>query len=164
MENLIARNQIAAKRILMRVDFNVPFAKGTTEIANPQRVEAAVPTIMKILDAGAQCVILMSHLGRPGGRVTPELSLRPVGLLLESLLKRPVVFVDGCVGDAVTAACANPAPGTVFLLENLRFHAEEEGKGKAEDGVKITPSKESVEDFRTKLFSLGDVYVNDAFG
>ena len=164
VEELITRNQITAKRVLMRVDFNVPFTKGTTEIANPQRVEAAVPTIQRVLDAGAQCIILMSHLGRPGGRATPELSLRPVGVLLESLLKRPVVFVDGCVGENVATACANPAPGTVFLLENLRFHPEEEGKGKAEDGSKITPSKAAVVAFRTQLFSLGDVYVNDAFG
>ena len=164
VEELIARQQITSKRILMRVDFNVPFTKGTTEISNPQRVEAAVPTIQRVLDDGAQCVILMSHLGRPGGRVTPELSLRPVSVLLESLLKRPVVFVEGCVGAAVTAACANPAKGTVYLLENLRFHAEEEGKGKAADGSKVVPTAQAVANFRTSLFSLGEVYVNDAFG
>jgi phosphoglycerate kinase len=162
VEELISRDQIASKRVLMRVDFNVPFTKGN--ISNPQRVEAAVPTIQRVLNAGAQCIILMSHLGRPGGKPSPSLSLRPVGVLLESLLKCPVVFVDGCIGEKVVAACANPAPGTVFLLENLRFHAEEEGKGKAEDGSKFTPTKESVSAFRTSLFSLGDVYINDAFG
>ena len=164
VEDLIASKQIDGKRILMRVDFNVPFTKGTTNISNPQRVEAAVPTIQRVLDAGAQCVILMSHLGRPSGNITPSLSLRPVGTLLETLLKRPVVFVEDCVGEATTAACANPEPGTVFLLENLRFHAEEEGKGKAADGSKITPTKDSVDAFRQQLFSLGEVYVNDAFG
>ena len=164
VNDLISSKQITGKRILMRVDFNVPFTKGTAEISNPQRVEAAVPTIQRVLDDGAQCVILMSHLGRPSGSVHPELSLRPVGVLLESLLKRPVVFVEDCVGDAVTAACANPAPGTVFLLENLRFHAEEEGKGKAEDGSKIIPTKESITRFRQQLFALGEVYINDAFG
>ena len=164
VEDLISRNQITGKRVLMRVDFNVPFAKGTTDISNPQRVQAAVPTIQRVLESGAHSVVLMSHLGRPNGNIVPSLSLRPVSVLLESLLKRPVTFVEGCYGKDVEATVSNCEPGTVFLLENLRFHAMEEGKGKAADGSKVTPSAESVEEFRTSLFSLGDIYVNDAFG
>src|SRR5690606_17011887 len=101
-------------------------------------------------------VVLMSHLGRPkGGAREPEYSMRPVAAILEKLLSRPVKFLDDCVGPEVEAACAAAKPGEVILLENLRFHKEEEGKG---------ASEEAVAKFRASLTKLGDVYVNDAFG
>jgi phosphoglycerate kinase len=156
---------IENKRILIRVDFNVPFVKGTTEISNPQRVEAALPTIQYALDNGAQSVVLMSHLGRPKGNVVSSLSLKPVATLLESLLKRPVIFLKDCCGkDVEETVSSNCEQGTVFLLENLRFHSMEEKKGESANNTIITPSEESIEEFRSSLFSLGDVYINDAFG
>ena len=168
VDDLAARGALSGARVLMRVDFNVPMVKGTTpcEISNPQRVEEAIPTIRKVLDSGAKCCVLMSHLGRPAGNITPSLSLRPVAALLETLLgpERSVTFLDDCVGDAVEKAVAAAAEGSVILLENLRFHAEEEGKGKRADGSKFVPAKADVDAFRRKLFSLGDVYINDAFG
>ncbi|EGD72269.1 testis-specific phosphoglycerate kinase 2 [Salpingoeca rosetta] len=151
------------KRVLMRVDFNVPFDK-EGNITNNQRIVGALPTIKHALEHGAKSVVLMSHLGRPEGNVKPSLSLKPVATELSSLLGRPVQFLDDCVGDAVEAACKDPTPGTVILLENLRFHPEEEGKGKDAGGNKFKPEKEAVAKFRASLTSLGDVYINDAFG
>jgi phosphoglycerate kinase len=157
---------VAGQRVLVRVDFNVPFTKGTTEISNTQRIDAALPTIRHLLDAGAKSVVLMSHLGRPEGRAQPQFSLAPVAAKLRELLPgRDVAFLEDCVGEAVTAACADPKVGSVILLENLRFHAEEEGKGvDAATGAKVTPTAEAVAAFRAGLTALGDVYVNDAFG
>jgi phosphoglycerate kinase len=155
---------LAGKRVIMRVDFNVPFDKETGDISNSQRVVAAIPTIKHALDGGAKSIVLMSHLGRPNGIVTPKLTLKPVAEKLQELLGKPVTFLNDCVGDEVKAACADPASGTIFLLENLRFHAEEEGKGKDADGGKVVPSAGAVAAFRADLTSLGDVYVNDAFG
>lgn len=106
----------------------------------------------------------MSHLGRPDGCRLPEYSLRPCLEVLTARLGREVAFLDDCVGPAVEAACAAPAPGSVILLENLRFHVEEEGKGQTPDGKKIKASKEEVGAFTASLTKLGDVYVNDAFG
>jgi len=153
----------AGQRVLIRVDFNVPQDKDGT-ITNTQRIVGAMPTIRQILDGGAKSVVLMSHLGRPDGRKAPKFTLRPVAEKLGELLGKPVTFLDDCVGDAVTAACTNPAAGTVFLLENMRFYAEEEGKGVKEDGSKFKPSEEDVAQFRDSLSKLGDVYVCDAFG
>jgi len=147
----------------MRVDFNVPQDKATGAITNNQRIVAALPTIRYAIDQGAS-VILMSHLGRPDGKVVAKYSLRPVAAELTRLLGSPVTFLDDCVGPAVEAACANPAPGSVILLENLRFHIEEEGKVKLEDGTSRKADPADVEAFRAKLSRLGDVYVNDAFG
>lgn len=106
----------------------------------------------------------MSHLGRPSGRPTLSASLAPVAVCLSKLLSRPVRFLPDCVGPDTKQACSNPELGQVILLENLRFHPEEEGKGLAENGEKIVPSPKQVQAFRTDLASLGDVYVNDAFG
>ena len=167
IDDLVAGDHLRSKRVLMRVDFNVPLKKNAepAEITNPQRVEAAIPTIRRVMDSGARACVLMSHLGRPAGNRTPALSLRPVAGLLETLLGAPVTFLDDCVGEAVEQAVANAAEGSVILLENLRFHAEEEGKGKhPEDGTKIVPDEDAVAAFRRSLFSLGDVYINDAFG
>jgi phosphoglycerate kinase len=159
----LAIDQVAlkGKRVLMRVDFNVPMKDGA--ITNNKRIAAALPTIQHALDQGAS-VVLMSHLGRPDGVRKAEESLKPVAVELEKLLKRPVQFLDDCVGPAVEQACATLTPGGVILLENLRFHIEEEGKVKREDGSKVTADPAAVKAFRASLSKLGDVYVNDAFG
>ncbi len=144
--------QLAGKRVLMRVDFNVPMADG--KITNDARIVAALPSIKHALDQGAS-VVLMSHLGRPKGKPDAEFSLAPVAEALAGLLGKPVTFLNDCVGAEVEAKCADLKPGDVVLLENLRFHAEEEGKGADEKDIAA---------FRASLSKLGDVYVNDAFG
>ena len=120
-----------------RVDFNVPFDK-EGNITNNQRIVGALPTIKHALEHGAKSVVLMSHLGRPEGNPKPSLSLKPVADELSKLLDKPVTFLADCVGAEVEAACQDPAPGSVILLENLRFHAEEEGKGKDAEGNKVS--------------------------
>jgi len=154
---------LAGKRVLMRVDFNVPQDKATGAITNNQRIAAALPTIRHAIDHGA-AVVLMSHLGRPDGQRIAKFSLRPVAAELERLLGRPVAFVEDCVGPAAEAACSGLAPGSVVLLENLRFHIEEEGKVKLEDGTTRKADPAAVAAFRAGLSKLGDAYVNDAFG
>src|SRR3954470_7599897 len=137
------------KRVFIRVDFNVPLQKndrGEMEITSDKRIKASLPTIQYALEHGA-AVILASHLGRPKGKPNPEMSLRPVAARLEQLLGRPVKMAPDCIGPEVEAL--KPAPGEVVLLENLRFHAEEE---------KNDP------EFARQLAALCDVYVNDAFG
>ena len=156
---------VTGKRVLMRVDFNVPQdKKDPTKITNTQRIEGALPTIKGCLDKGAKAVVLMSHLGRPDGQKKPEFSMAPVAKALEELLGKPVTFLTDCVGAEVEAACADPAPGTIILLENLRFHVEEEGKGVDAEGNKTKAKPDDVAAFRASLAKLGDVYVNDAFG
>lgn len=155
--------ELSGKRVLIRVDFNVPQDKQTGAITNPARIVAALPTINYALERGAS-VILMSHLGRPDGKVDMKYSLKPVAEKLEELVKRPVKFLPDCVGAETEAACAKLAPGSVVLLENLRFHIEEEGKVKNEDGTSTKADPKAVEAFRASLSKLGDVYVNDAFG
>jgi phosphoglycerate kinase len=149
--------------VLLRVDFNVPQDKITGVITNNQRIVAALPTIKHALAQGA-AVVLMSHLGRPDGQKMAKFSLRPIAVELERLLGRPVKFLDDCVGPAIEAACARLAPGTVVLLENLRFHLEEEGKVKLADGTTQKADPIAVAAFRASLTKLGDVFVNDAFG
>ncbi|XP_068676527.1 phosphoglycerate kinase 1-like [Montipora foliosa] len=158
----IASVDCKEKRVLMRVDFNVPL-KGK-EITNNQRIVAALQSIRHCLDNGAQSVVLMSHLGRPDGRVAEKYSLAPVVDELNKLLKKDVKFLPDCVGPEVEEACLSPSPGSVILLENLRFHVEEEGKGVDSDGNKVKASKEDVGKFCASLAKLGDIYVNDAFG
>ncbi len=157
--------QLAGKRVLMRVDFNVPQDKVTGAITNNQRIQAALPTIKYALEKGAS-VVLMSHLGRPDGQKIAKFSLKPVADELAKLLGKPVKFQGDCVGPEVEKACA---PGTlkageVVLLENLRFHIEEETKVKLEDGSKKAADKDAVKAFCASLTKLGDLYVNDAFG
>src|SRR3954468_22958586 len=125
---------LAGQRVLMRVDFNVPQEKITGAITNNQRIAAALPSIKFALEQGAS-VVLMSHLGRPDGKKIEKFSLRPVAAELEKLLGEKVTFLDDCVGPAVEAACApgKLKAGDVVLLENLRFHIEEEGKVKIEN-------------------------------
>jgi phosphoglycerate kinase len=140
---------LKGKRVFIRVDFNVPLQKngaGVMEITSDKRIKASLPTIQYALEHGAG-VILASHLGRPKGKPNPEMSLKPVGARLQELLGRPVKMAADCIGPEVEAQ--RPAPGEVLLLENLRFHPEEE---------KNDP------EFAKKLASLCDVYVNDAFG
>jgi len=153
------------KRVFIRVDFNVPQDKADpTKITNTQRIDAALPTVRFCLGRGCKSVVLCSHLGRPDGNVTPKFSLAPVAKILEEKLNRPVLFQKDCVGADVEAACANPAHGSVILLENLRFHVEEEGKGVAPDGSKTKASGDQTKAFRESLRKLADIYCNDAFG
>ena len=161
----IDKLDLKGKRVLMRVDFNVPQDKQTGAITNPQRIVAALPTIKYALDQGA-AVILMSHLGRPDGERKEKYTLKPVADKLQELIGRPVRFLNDCVGSEVEAACAAAKPGDVILLENLRFHIEEEGKVKdKKSGETIKKAtKEETAAFRASLAKLGDVYVNDAFG
>ena len=134
------------KRVFVRVDFNVPLKDGA--ITDDTRIRAALPTLIDLRSRGG-ALIIASHLGRPKGKVVPELSLKPVAARLEALLGRPVRMLTDCVGPEVEAAVKATQPGEVVMLENLRFHAEEE---KGDEG------------FAKQLASLADIYVNDAFG
>lgn len=138
---------VAGKKVLVRVDFNVPLSDAR-EITDDTRIRASLPTIQYLLDNGA-AVILMSHLGRPKGGPEPKYSLRPVASRLEELLGVPVIFAEDSAGDEVRRLAAELQPGQVLLLENLRFHAEEEGNDTG---------------FAQGLAALADLYVNDAFG
>jgi len=149
------------KRIFLRVDYNVPIENGV--ISNTKRIDSTIPTIQHLLKEGCRSIVIVSHLGRPDGTIKPELTLRPIIPILEKLISRPVTFLPSCVGDETRNACQSPPVGSVFLLENVRFHAEEEGF-KIENGVKIKSSKEEIENFRKELTQLADIYVNDAFG
>ncbi|CAG0884880.1 unnamed protein product [Darwinula stevensoni] len=150
------------KRVLMRVDFNVPMKNGA--ITNNQRIVAALDTIKYACDKGAKSVVLMSHLGRPDGFKIEKYTLQPVAKELSKLLGREVTFLHDCQGPEVEKACENPANGSVILLENLRFHVEEEGKGVDPSGSKVKADPQNVKAFRASLRKLGDIYVNDAFG
>ncbi|MDZ7317230.1 MAG: phosphoglycerate kinase [candidate division KSB1 bacterium] len=148
---------LKGKRVLVRVDFNVPLTEDR-KVADDKRIVAALPTIQKIINDGGKA-ILMSHLGRPDGKKMPEFSLKPVAEKLSELLGKPVTFVPDCVGPEAEKAVAAMKEGDVVLLENLRFYPEEEGK---KDGVKM--SKEERQWFIDALAKLGDVYIDDAFG
>ena len=135
------------KRVFVRVDFNVPLKKGV--IGDDTRIRESLETIEYALEAGARVVILASHLGRPKGQPNPDMSLRPVAIRLKELLGRDVAFAEDCVGPAAESAVRGAPSGGIVLLENLRYHAEEE---KNDSG------------FAKGLAALCDVYVNDAFG
>ena len=149
--------------ILFQVDFNVPL-DSDKKITNNQRIVGALPTIKYAGDHGAKAVILMSHLGRPDGKANAKYSLKPVVPELEKLLGKKVIFTDDCVGPEVEKTVNGVSDGGVVLLENLRFHAEEEGSSKDAEGKKVKADKGAVEEFRKGLTALGDVYINDAFG
>lgn len=146
----------------MRVDFNVPVKEGA--ISDDTRIRATLPTIAKAFEAGAKSLVLMSHLGRPDGKVVPKCTLAVVAPKLEELCGKPVTFLNDCVGAEVVEACRDPAEGSIILLENLRFHIEEEGAGVNEAGEKVKADPAAVEAFRDSLTQLGDVFINDAFG
>ncbi|TLD30782.1 hypothetical protein PspLS_02275 [Pyricularia sp. CBS 133598] len=155
---------VKGKRVLIRVDFNVPL-DDNKNITNNQRIAGAVPTIKHALDNGAKTVILMSHLGRPNGSPNPKYSLKPVVAELEKLLGgKKVTFAPDCVGPEVEDIVNKASEGDVVLLENLRFHIEEEGSAKDKEGNKTKADKAKVEEFRKGLTKLGDIYINDAFG
>lgn len=154
---------LANKRVLIRVDFNVPQDKETGAITNNQRIVAALPTIKHALDQGAS-VVLMSHLGRPNGSVDPKFTLQPVAVELSDLLGQDVRFAQDCVGPEAEAASGALQAGEVLLLENLRFHIEEEGKAKNADGSSLRADPDKISAFRASLAKHGDVFVNDAFG
>jgi phosphoglycerate kinase len=137
---------LQGKRVLMRVDFNVPLENG--KVANDKRIRAALPTIRYIVKNGAK-LILMSHLGRPKGQRMPEMSLKPCVEVLSELLGKKVAFVDDCIGEAVEDVVNKFEDEALVLLENLRYYKEET----ANDPV-----------FAEKLAKSGDLYVNDAFG
>jgi phosphoglycerate kinase len=139
--------EVAGRRVLVRVDFNVPLDEHG-RVADDRRIRESLPTVRYLLEQGA-AVVLMSHLGRPGGRVVEELRMAPVGERLAQLLGRPVRVLPDCVGPEVEAVVARLQPGEVALLENLRFHPGEEANDP---------------DFAAALARLGDLYVNDAFG
>lgn len=133
-------------------------------ITNNNRIVQALPTVKYALEQGAKSVVLMSHLGRPNGQVQAKSSLAPVAKEVEKLLGKPVTFLSDCVGEEVEKHCQSPKDGEVILLENLRFHIEEEGSRKDENGNKVKADPEQVKKFRESLTKLADVYVNDAFG
>ncbi|MFW5683815.1 MAG: phosphoglycerate kinase, partial [Spirochaetota bacterium] len=137
---------LSGKRVLVRVDYNVPLKGGA--VADATRIQASLPTLKYILDHGAS-LVLMSHLGRPKGERNPEMSLKPVAGKLADMIGRPVQFADDCVGSDVIAQAKKLESGQILMLENLRFHAEETKNDDA---------------FAKQLAGLADLYVNDAFG
>ncbi len=143
----IDKVDLKGKRVLVRVDFNVPYDENMN-ITDDLRITAALPTIKKIINDGGKC-ILMSHLGRPKGAPNPKYTLKPVAVRLGELLDLDVKFAPDCVGEQVKAIVDSLKEGEILLLENLRFHAEEEKNDPA---------------FAQQLAELGDVYINDAFG
>jgi phosphoglycerate kinase len=138
---------LKGRRVFIRVDFNVPFKGGV--IGDDTRIRGSLPTINYALEAGAACVMLASHFGRPKGKPNPDMSLRPVAARVGELLGRSVAFAEDCIGPAAQEAIGRAPAGGVVLLENLRYHAEEEKNDAA---------------FAKELAALCDVYVNDAFG
>lgn len=155
-------DKIPGKRVLVRVDFNVPLANG--KVTDATRIKATIPTLNFILAKQPRALILMSHCGRPDGLRKTQFSLKPCVAVLEGLLNKKVLFLDDCVGPVVEQQCASAPSGSVILLENLRFHVEEEGKGVDASGNKVKAEPAAVEAFRKSLTSLGDIFVNDAFG
>ncbi|HBC88255.1 MAG TPA: phosphoglycerate kinase [Lentisphaeria bacterium] len=147
--------ELKGKRVVMRVDFNVPVKDG--KVKDDTRIKGAVPSIKYILDKGAS-LVLLSHLGRPDGEVKPEFSLKPTVDVLSKLIGKPVQFVDDCIGEKAVAAANALKPGEIMICENTRFHKEEDMKAKTDE------DKAKTADFAKELAKLGEIYVNDAFG
>ena len=152
---------IKDKKVLKRVDFNVPMKEGV--ITDPKRIVSTLPSINYLLDNGAKSVILMSHMGRPKGSKQMQFSLNPLVPAVEDFLKRKVQFVPDCIGADTAKACGEAKDGQVLLLENMRFYTAEEGKGEI-NGQKVKATDAEIADFRKQLTGYGDIYVNDAFG
>jgi len=156
------------KRVLIRVDYNVPIQNGV--VTDTNRIEATLETLRFILDrkgpkGGAKAIVLITHLGQPAGNFDrSEFTLAPVAKALEGLLRHPVKFLSECIGPNVEKEINNCEPGSIFLLENLRFHKEEIGEGKDSSGKKVKCSPEEVQRFRDALSRLGDLFVFEAFG
>ena len=152
MKKSVKDIDIKGKRVIMRVDFNVPFDKeGKGIITDTTRIDSAMPTIKYILEQGAS-LILMSHLGRPKGEPNPAYSMKPISVYLNEKLKTAnnnIYFANDCIGEDVKKLASSLKAGDVLLLENLRYHKEEEKNDAA---------------FAAELASLADIYVNDAFG
>ena len=149
MEKKTVRDiSVAGKRVLVRVDFNVPLDEKSGKITDDSRIKAAVPTIDYLIDHEAR-LILCSHMGRPKGKMVPELSLKAVAERLSRLLRQPVTFAPDCIGPEVEGMVGELKNGDILVLENLRFHPEEEKNDPA---------------FAQALAHLGDIYVDDAFG
>ncbi|MCL2335635.1 MAG: phosphoglycerate kinase [Endomicrobia bacterium] len=158
MKKTLKDIDVKGKKVLVRVDYNVPL-DSDLNITNDKRIAATLPTIKYLLDNDA-AIILISHLGRPKGKAVPEMSLKPVAPKLAELLGKPVKFVEGdCISADSKKAAADLKPGEILLLENLRFHPEEEGKNAA--GEK---DKAAMDAFAKQLASMGEVFVQDAFG
>ncbi len=155
MKKTVRDIELKGKRVVMRVDFNVPVKDGV--IGDDTRIKAALPSIKYILDQGAS-LSLLSHLGRPKGEAKPEFSLCPVATRLSELLGSPVKMAEDCIGDSVVAQSEELQSGELLLCENTRFHREEDLKAKTDE------EKASMDDFARELAKLGEVYVNDAFG
>lgn len=155
-------SRINNQRVFLRADFNVPQKEG--KIKDATRIKETIPTIKKILEQNPRGLFLTSHLGRPDGQKKPEFSLRPIAQELEKLGGFKVRFVEDCVGEEALELGKQIKQGEIVLLENLRFYPEEEGKIKDKDGNSIKVDKKLVADFRQKLTSLTDIYINDAFG
>ncbi len=159
----------SGKKAIVRVDFNVPFNE-KFEITDDTRIKGALPTLKKILSDGG-CAVVMSHVGRPGGKPNPDLSMKHVQGRLADLLGVEVLFAEDSVGPDAKEKAAALKPGQVLMIENLRFHAEEEGKpnlakdaSEEEKKAAKEEMKEKQKQFSKDLASLADVYVNDAFG
>lgn len=149
IEDLSKDGGLKSKRVLVRVDFNVPMSKETEGlITDDKRIVESLPTIKKVVSEGGR-LILMSHMGRPKGEKNMKYSLRPIAMHLSELLDKPVLFADDCIGESTEAIVNDLQDGDILLLENLRFYNEEE--------------KNNTE-FAKKLASYGDIYINDAFG
>ncbi|MDR2772233.1 MAG: phosphoglycerate kinase [Elusimicrobiota bacterium] len=157
MKKTLKDIDVKGKKVLVRVDYNVPL-DANLNITDDKRILATLPTLEYLLEQGA-AIILMSHLGRPKGKVVPSMSLKPVAKRLGELLNKPVKFASNCIGDEVKKDAAELKPGEILLLENLRFHPQEEGKNA--DGEK---DKAGMDAFAKELATLGDVFVQDAFG
>jgi phosphoglycerate kinase len=140
--------EISGRRVLVRVDYNVPFQEGTSVISDDTRIKASIPTLRHLIDEGCS-LVLCSHLGRPKGKRYPELSLKPIAKRLGEILEQEVQFVEDCVSEAAATAALKLGKGEILLLENLRFHREEE---------------ENNLSFAKQLSELAEVFINDAFG
>jgi len=155
-------DKIAGQRVLMRVDFNVPIKNGV--VKDTTKITSTIPTINYALAKGARSIVLMSHLGRPNGKPEAKSTLKPVAEKLGELMGRQILFLNDCVGEETVKTCQNLQDGQVVLLENLRFHLEEEVSVTEDSGEKVKASEENVNKFRADLTKLGDIYINDAFG